>query len=219
MTVILFSPTPLVARHQVGLRFALVRVGGVGVSGIWSAAVPLYRPGSRADIIRIIMSRPDAFPSTDTGIDPTRVAGRRCLQFLLDRLIVGVPVIMLGIIATVVVTTTVGPRHLALFSLVLLSVLFPLWIAATLFFDTWWPHRHGGQTPAMRWLGLRVVSTNGGEPPLRAYLVRTVLLVVDGFLWGLLGLTLILVSSRRQRLGDMVAHTLVVRACAVGPVS
>ena len=157
------------------------------------------------------MSSPTA-SSPATAVDPTRVLGRRCLQFVVDRLIIGVPVIALGIAATILLAPVVGFRHLVLFVTVLMAVLFTLAIAALLYLDVWWPYRHGGQTIAMRWLGLRVVTVTGGAPGLRAYLVRTVLLVVDGFLWGLVGLVLMLVSDRRQRLGDMVADTLVVRA-------
>ncbi|MCX2951702.1 RDD family protein [Lentzea sp. NEAU-D7] len=85
------------------------------------------------------------------------------------------------------------------------SFLGVLWI------EVWYPHRHGGSTPAMRWLGLRITTLRGGEPSLRAYLVRWLLMVVDGLLLGLVGAVLIAVTPRNQRLGDMVAGTVVVR--------
>lgn len=85
------------------------------------------------------------------------------------------------------------------------SLLGVLWI------EVWYPHRHGGSTPAMRWLGLRITTLRGGEPSLRAYLVRWLLMAVDGLLLGLVGAVLIAVTPRNQRLGDMVAGTVVVR--------
>ncbi|MCR3751848.1 RDD family protein [Lentzea californiensis] len=85
------------------------------------------------------------------------------------------------------------------------SLLGVLWI------EVWYPHRHGGSTPAMRWLGLRITTLHGGEPSLRAYLVRWLLMAVDGLLLGLVGAVLIAVTPRNQRLGDMVAGTVVVR--------
>ena len=63
----------------------------------------------------------------------------------------------------------------------------------------------------MRWLGLRIVRTDSGQLALRDYLLRTLLLVVDGFLWGLVGLALMLISRRHQRLGDLVVNAVVVR--------
>ena len=63
----------------------------------------------------------------------------------------------------------------------------------------------------MRWLGLRITTLRGGEPSLRAYLVRWLLMAVDGLLLGLVGAVLIAVTPRNQRLGDMVAGTVVVR--------
>lgn len=85
------------------------------------------------------------------------------------------------------------------------SLLGVLWI------EVWYPHRHGGSTPAMRWLGLRITTLRGDEPSLRAYLVRWLLMAVDGLLLGLVGAVLIAVTPRNQRLGDMVAGTVVVR--------
>jgi uncharacterized RDD family membrane protein YckC len=54
--------------------------------------------------------------------------------------------------------------------------------------------------------------TLAGEPPrLAAHVLRCVCTLVDGFLFGLVGLVIMRSSARQQRLGDMVAGTLVVR--------
>jgi len=73
------------------------------------------------------------------------------------------------------------------------------------------PHRHGGATPAMRRLGLRIVRIDGGEPSLRDYLVRWLLFAVDGLFLCLVGVVLIAITPRNQRLGDIVTRTVVVR--------
>ena len=83
--------------------------------------------------------------------------------------------------------------------------------AGNLWFDIWYPRGMGGATPAMRWLGLKIVTIRGDEPSLRQYFLRWLLMVVDGLFLGLVGAVLIAVSPRHQRLGDMVAGTLVVR--------
>lgn len=90
-------------------------------------------------------------------------------------------------------------------TVVAVSFLGVLWV------EIWYPYRHGGSTPAMRWLGLRTTTVRGGEPSLRDYFVRWLLMAVDGLLLGLVGAVLIAVTPRHQRLGDMVAGTVVRR--------
>jgi uncharacterized RDD family membrane protein YckC len=72
-----------------------------------------------------------------------------------------------------------------------------------------------GRTPAMRITGLRIVTTAGTRPRFRAYVIRWLLMVADGALFGLVGLVVILATPRRQRVGDIVAGTLVVREAAL----
>ena len=65
----------------------------------------------------------------------------------------------------------------------------------------------------MGWLGLRVVrEEDGGEPTLGQHALRWVLLIVDAAFFGIVGLVIMSTSQRKQRLGDMAAHTLVIRA-------
>ena len=62
-------------------------------------------------------------------------------------------------------------------------------------------------------LGIRVIRESDGERPgLKAALVRNVLRLVDGFLRHLVAFVTVLISDKNQRLGDMAAHTPVVRA-------
>jgi uncharacterized RDD family membrane protein YckC len=79
----------------------------------------------------------------------------------------------------------------------------------------WWlalrPARHGGRTPAMRWLGLRVVAATGGPVSAGQMSARWLMLLVDGMFFGAVGLAAMLLTPRNQRLGDLVADTVVVR--------
>ncbi|WIX81384.1 RDD family protein [Amycolatopsis carbonis] len=142
------------------------------------------------------------------------VVGRRVVQRVLDQLLATVPV---AVVAVLVVLYVPPPGSLLTFTKVVAFTTFGIWIVASLYLEIWWPHRHRGQTPAMRWLRIRVVLPDGGQPPLRALVIRAVLMVVDGFCWGLAGVVIMLVSPRRQRLGDLVAGTLVVRVPARVP--
>ncbi|MFC0435168.1 RDD family protein [Kutzneria buriramensis] len=142
------------------------------------------------------------------SVDETRVVGRRCVQWLLDRLIVGVPAFLLlvGLVLAVLDDRSLWFLPPIVFLVALLI--------GGLAVDVWVPYRTGGRTPAMRLLGLRIVTEWGSVPSLGTYALRWLLQVVDGFAFGLTGLIVMVVSSRHQRVGDLVARTLVVRISA-----
>lgn len=69
-----------------------------------------------------------------------------------------------------------------------------------------------GQTVGKILLGIKVIREDTGEVPgLQAAAIRTVLRIVDGLFSYLVAFIAVLASAKNQRLGDMVAHTLVVR--------
>ena len=133
--------------------------------------------------------------------------GERILQYLLDSLVaLGlslVPVVLLLVPALVLESAALA--ILALLAFLVASYAAWAWV------EIFRAHRHGGQTYGMSTMDLRVVDeATLGEPTLGQLAIRWILLMlVDG---GLLGLVLIMVTDRHQRLGDMAAKTLVVRA-------
>jgi uncharacterized RDD family membrane protein YckC len=75
-------------------------------------------------------------------------------------------------------------------------------------FEVW----GGGQTPAKRWNGLRVVMEGGQPISFAPSAVRNLLRLIDGWVtFGIVGMVSIFVTERNQRLGDLAASTLVVR--------
>jgi uncharacterized RDD family membrane protein YckC len=146
---------------------------------------------------------------TDTR---TGVVVRRYVQYGLD-------LVLVFVLSLLVFALTLGAAILVskagVRGIWLVYVPFGLWIlmlfAGTLYSEIWWPHKHSGATPAMRWLGLRIVAIDGGTPSLRDYFLRWLMMVVDGLAFGLVGAVLIAATPRHQRLGDMVTRTLVVR--------
>jgi len=77
--------------------------------------------------------------------------------------------------------------------------------------DVLWEVAAGGQTPGKRALGIRVVCADGAPVGIAESLARNLLRAVEvpfGYAPGVLSVAL---SPRRQRLGDLVAGTLVVR--------
>jgi uncharacterized RDD family membrane protein YckC len=77
--------------------------------------------------------------------------------------------------------------------------------------DVLWEVAGGGRTPGKRVLGIRVVRLDGAPVGLGESLARNLLRALElplGYAPGVLAVAL---GSRRQRLGDLVAGTLVVR--------
>lgn len=69
-----------------------------------------------------------------------------------------------------------------------------------------------GQTVGKMVLGIKVVREDDGEVPgLGGATIRTLLRLVDGLFDYLVAFITVLISGKNQRLGDMAAHTLVVR--------
>ncbi|MCB9282584.1 MAG: RDD family protein [Lewinellaceae bacterium] len=69
-----------------------------------------------------------------------------------------------------------------------------------------------GQTIGKRMIGIKVVRLDGKEPGLTDYLLRTVFYLIDVyFSFGVFAALLIGSTARHQRLGDLTAHTTVVR--------
>jgi len=75
-------------------------------------------------------------------------------------------------------------------------------------FETLWR----GKTPGKAAMGLRVVTVEGAPVRFRHAAIRSILGLVDKFaMSGMIGVIAVLVSRRNQRLGDMVAGTIVLR--------
>lgn len=138
-------------------------------------------------------------------------AGSRFAAGLLDGLIVALVylVTLLGLSAL----SGLDPSGVGGFVAGILIGGVPLCLAAYHFlFHAFW----GGRTPGKRLLGLRVASADGYPASILQNLLRSALWPVDAFLpipapFGWLGLAVIVTTPKRQRLGDLVAGTLVLR--------
>jgi uncharacterized RDD family membrane protein YckC len=95
---------------------------------------------------------------------------------------------------------------------------FVLSFAVIAFYDIFFEVFRSGQTPGKRLNGLRVVRVEGHPVTFVASTIRNVIRVID-FLPSayLLGAAVILATRKNQRIGDVVAGTLVVRAGTRSP--
>ena len=69
-----------------------------------------------------------------------------------------------------------------------------------------------GGTIGKKAMGLKVVKEDGTPLDWGASIIRNLLRIIDGFFFYLVAAIVVWVSKKKQRLGDMAAHTLVVRA-------
>ena len=71
-----------------------------------------------------------------------------------------------------------------------------------------------GATLGKKLMGLKVVREDGAPLDWGTSVIRNILRLIDGFFFYLVGAIVVWVSKKKQRLGDMAAKTLVVRAGA-----
>ncbi|HTT34468.1 MAG TPA: RDD family protein [Thermoplasmata archaeon] len=129
------------------------------------------------------------------------------LVLLVATIVIAIP---LGVAAAILALGTGTPVWVwgAFFGPFVL-LLFGLWLVYFTYFEG-----TTGQTPGKRALGLRVVVASTGRPPdLGRAFLRSLFRIVDWlpFLY-LVGFVVALLTQRRQRIGDLVADTLVVKA-------
>jgi uncharacterized RDD family membrane protein YckC len=168
--------------------------GGPGQS--YGAGIPVDRPSARPGRHRVPI-----------GESQTRVTWRRVFQYWIDAFLISV-------IPAIVSIPFDRSGHTSL-HVIGGIITFVLFLVISFWYWVIRPHSSNGQTFAMKWFGLRVVSKNGGPATTAQYAIRWIGLIFDAFPWvwpftGLLGLLVMVVSRYRQRLGDHMARTLVI---------
>ena len=86
-------------------------------------------------------------------------------------------------------------------------VIIPIFFFYNLAFEMFWQ----GQTIGKRLLGIRVVTSDGEQMSLKALLLRWSFRFVDiGLSMGIVGILSVFSNSRNQRIGDILANTIVI---------
>src|SRR5260370_10365750 len=138
-------------------------------------------------------------------IAATRYAGGgiRFLAVLIDGIIIGAVTgaVMEIINSVAAVTHSSSIKVIAAAVIIILVLFYLIGMEAT-----------QGATLGKKALGLRITKTDGTLPiGWSASLIRNVLRIIDGLFGYLLGAIIIWSSPLKQRLGDKVAHTVVIR--------
>jgi uncharacterized RDD family membrane protein YckC len=133
------------------------------------------------------------------------VTGRRVLATIVDVIIFSV---FFWLLALVFGTTSAEGGSVAFSLGALGSLIYIVGIFAYYLFM----EGYLGQTVGKMVLGIKVVREDNGEVPgLGGATIRTLLRIIDGLFSYLVAFITVLISGKNQRLGDMAAHTLVVR--------
>jgi uncharacterized RDD family membrane protein YckC len=136
--------------------------------------------------------------------------GSRTLAILADLGICGV-VVLTVYVASSLLDVTISDWMTRFGADAMTMVLLVLIFAAQWLYFFLFEWRWNGQTPGKRLLHLRVIKVDGAPVGWIDVLLRNLSRPVDGFgPMGLIGLLMIFVSPRAQRLGDLMARTLVI---------
>lgn len=135
------------------------------------------------------------------------VTGRRVVATIIDGFVIGgIYAAMAAMFGTI--TTDGGAGHWVATMPAAGTVAYAVVVA--LYFVLLESYR--GQTLGKMVVGIRVVGETTGAPPgLAAATARTALRLVDGLASYLVAFITVLATAKRQRLGDIAAHTVVVR--------
>src|SRR6266446_7837326 len=139
--------------------------------------------------------------------------GNRFLACAIDHALQILALILMIIAFTLVANYSTFGEHLTnapkWVKAALVVVLFLILSGYFAFFEWLW----NGQTPGKRWLKLRVIREDGRPVTFWEAAVRNLLRSFDIMPWPFysIGLISVFISSRDQRVGDMVAGTVVVR--------
>lgn len=143
--------------------------------------------------------------------------GPRFLAVFIDNLIQGlVAVVLIGIAVTIMATTMsqAGPNETTwMIAIVIVAIILAMLVTLGyfVFFEWIW----NGQTPGKRTAGIRVVRRGGLPLTFRDVLVRNLFRLLDMLPSnGFVGLVSFFATSHQQRLGDLMADTVVIREFA-----
>jgi uncharacterized RDD family membrane protein YckC len=136
--------------------------------------------------------------------------GRRILAFIIDSLIISLFLAMVWSAGVIYVFRS-GSEFLG-YVLVSAQLSLPiiwltLWFVYAFVLEGW-----KGQTIGKKLLSLVVVGKDGNACGFRRSFIRNVLRYIDGLGYYIPGLIVMLLSEKRQRIGDHLARTFVVKA-------
>ena len=126
---------------------------------------------------------------------------QRAVALIIDQILIGVALVVL--IFAGVLSTSMSAGAV----IVIMGVQWVLWLVYFTILEG-----SSGQTIGKRFMNIRVISADGSDLSYAQAMVRSLLRIVDSLpTLYILGIILVIVTRERQRLGDMVAGSVVIR--------
>ncbi|MFP4116777.1 MAG: RDD family protein [Candidatus Aenigmatarchaeota archaeon] len=141
-------------------------------------------------------------PEPDMGTEKDALP-RRIVAVIIDSIIMG---LIAGLIAGGGALGAMTASNIFSIALIGIAGIF------IMFFYAFLLEGYIGQTIGKMVMGIVVVKENGEPCDYLASFVRNLLRIVDGLFYYLVGLVAIILSNKRQRIGDHIANTVVVKA-------
>jgi len=135
--------------------------------------------------------------------DDTDVIGPRIAAQIADQILVLFIAIFAGVFLGAVGSVAGGEAGSAIALLGILGFA----VGYTFLLEGLWD----GQTLGKKLLGIKVVKEDGSECDIGASLLRNLLRIIDGLFYYAVGFIFMASSDKRQRIGDKLANTVVVR--------
>jgi uncharacterized RDD family membrane protein YckC len=155
-------------------------------------------------------------PSGYAPPSPLGNLGSRIVAGIIDYIIIGIVTGILSILLIAPWTTMTGPGMMGAFGAAgwmsgiwgIIGLMWLLWLVYFTYFEG-----TSGQTIGKKFSHIKVIKENGSKCDFGSALVRNILRIIDHlpFLY-ILGIILVAVTEKKQRLGDMLAKTIVVKA-------
>jgi uncharacterized RDD family membrane protein YckC len=132
----------------------------------------------------------------------------RFLDWLIQALF-NVALFVLALAVAALAGLAFDPEHMPVLAI---TIALTLSFLVSLGYGTFYELKRNGQTPGKKVAGIRVVREGGGPIDFRAAAVRNMLTAIDLFPGlPIIGPLLVLLTTNRQRLGDLAAGTVVIR--------
>jgi uncharacterized RDD family membrane protein YckC len=140
--------------------------------------------------------------------------GARIADLIVTLAVVGISVwgggSLVSVYADASGNNSLGPNDTTT-TISLIALILSLWLYHIMFFAL------HGSTPGKLLFKLVVVNIDGTPVSWRGSVIREVLYLLDAPFWGIVGAVSITTSKLHQRVGDLVANTLVVKRSEVAP--
>jgi len=136
---------------------------------------------------------------------PVASVGERIVAAILDSLIlIGylIAIIFISIFLQNVTEGTPFDFQIAYFVILFLPFFFYHLLCETFL---------NGQSFGKKMMKMKVVKLDGGQAGIGSYFLRWILVPIDYFFFGSVGLFTMIINGKGQRLGDLAAHTTVVK--------